>query len=251
MGTARVIGNQSSARARRRSKSPFFTLLGFLLLVLAIGGFWPQYFSAAIGATPEPTTRFWLIHLHAALFVAWLVGYIVQSVLVVTGRTAVHLKTGPWVAGFGFAIALVGLFAASRLAARFGERMHDFDSGASFAFFPLIDMVYFAGFLAVGTAFRKRSEIHRRAMFVATYSIAVVGWGRFVARLGFDSPWVWQPMILAPLLLVIAHDVPVRRKIYAVMVAGLVLHLARLNAEGFVESEWWLPVGRALIAPFR
>lgn len=251
MVTAVIRSNRSPARTRRRSRSPFFTLLGLLLLVLAIGGFWPQYFSAAIGGTPEPTTRFWLIHLHAALFVAWLVAYIVQSALVLSGRTAIHLKTGPWLAGFGFTIALVGLFAASRLAARFGERMRDFEAGAAFVFFPLIDMVYFAGFLAVAVAFRKKPEIHKRAMFVATFSIAVVGWGRFVGRLGYDSPWVWQPLILAPLLVVIAHDLAVRRKVFAVMAAGLFVHLARLNAEGFVESEWWLPVGRALIAPFR
>ena len=89
MVTAAIRSNRSPARTRRRSRSPFFTLLGLLLLVLAIGGFWPQYFIAAIGGTPEPTTRFWLIHLHAALFVAWLVAYIVQSALVLSGRTAI------------------------------------------------------------------------------------------------------------------------------------------------------------------
>lgn len=252
MSTAAVRIEHIATQGRSRAKkSPFFTLLGLLLLVLAIGGFWPQYFSAAIGRTPEPATQFWLIHLHAALFVAWLLAYLFQSSLIVTGRTRVHLKTGPWLAGFGFAVALLGLFAASRLAARFGERMRDFDAGASFVFFPVIDMVYFAGFLAIAVAFRKRPEIHKRAMFLATFSIAVVGWGRFVFRFGFDSAWIWQPLILAPLLLAMVYDLVVKRKVYAVMAVGLFVHLLRLNAEGFTATEWWLPVGRALIAPFR
>ena len=90
-----------------------------------------------------------------------------------------------------------------------------------------------------------------RAMFVATFSIAVVGWERFVGRLGYDNAWVWLPLILAPLLAVIVRDLTAHRKVFAVMAAGLLAHVERLNAEVFVESEWWLPVGRALIAPFR
>lgn len=248
MSTAAVLSEPVPVR-RRRARSPAFALLGLLMLLLAIGGFWPQYFSAVLGRAPEPTTRFWLIHLHAAVFVTWLLAYIFQAGLVLSGRTRVHLRTGPWIAGFGFAAAILGLFAASRLGARFGERMRDFDAGASFVFFPVIDMVYFAGFLAIAVAFRKRPEIHKRAMFVATFSIAVVGWGRFVARFGFDSPWVWQPLILAPLLLVIAHDLVVQRKVYAVMAAGLLVHWLRLNADGFTTTEWWLPLGRFLVAP--
>ena len=251
MSTAAALdGRRTRAPRRSRSRSPFFTLLGLLLLVTAVGGFWPQYFTVSVGGTAEPTTRFWLIHLHAALFVGWLAAYIYQSALVMSGRTATHLKTGPWLAGFGFVTALVGLFAAGKLAARFGERMRDIDAGASFVFFPLIDMVYFAGFLAVALVFRKRPQIHKRAMFVASFSIAVVGWGRLVARFGYESPWIWQPLILAPLLLVIAYDLAAQRKVYWVMAAGLAVHLLRLNAEGFVETELWLPVGRALVAPF-
>ena len=36
----------------RRRRSPFFLMLGLLMLVLAIVGFWPQYFSALVGRPP-------------------------------------------------------------------------------------------------------------------------------------------------------------------------------------------------------
>lgn len=235
----------------RRRKSPFFLMLGLLMLVLAIGGFWPQYFSAVTGRPPEATTQFWLIHLHAAIFVAWLLAYISQAAMVATGRTPTHLKMGPWLAGFGFAAALFGLFAASRLAVRLGERSGNFEEAASFVFFPFIDMVYLAGFLAVAVVFRKRPEIHKRAMFLATFSVAVVGVGRLIGKTGIDNPFIWQPLILAPIAIALVFDAAVYRKVYAVMVAGVIVHLTRLNAEAFVASEWWLPVGRALIAPLR
>jgi hypothetical protein len=221
------------------------------MLALAVGGFWPQYFSAVTGRTPGTTTQFWMIHLHAALFTLWLLLYISQATLIMTGQARVHLKMGPWLAAYGFASAGVGLGAAGLLAARLGQRENDFEAAASFVFFPVIDMVYFAGFLAAAVAYRKVPHLHKRAMFLATFSIAVVGLGRLVGRTGFESAFVWQPLNLAPLLIAIAYDIVVCRKVYAVMAAGLLVHLMRLNAEQFANSEAWLPIGRALIVPFR
>lgn len=248
--TAAAVGAPAKV-AKRLRKSSFFTILGCIMLVFAIAGFWPQYFSAVTGRSPAPSTQFWLIHLHAALFVGWLLIYISQASLIFTGRTKTHLILGPWLAGYGFLIGVIGVFAALLLAVRFGERVGSADEAASFVFYPLIDMVYFAGFLAAAILFRNRSDLHKRAMFLATYSIATVGGGRFVASMvGLDSAWIWQTLMLAPLLLAIFYDVLVCRKLYAIITIGLTVHFLRLNADLFTKSEWWLPLGRALLAPF-
>ena len=251
MSTAAATTAGPSASPRRRlRKSRFFTFLGLLMLALAIAGFWPQYFGVVAGRAPGPTTRFWLIHLHAALFTLWLLLYISQAALIVTGRASAHFRLGPWLAAYGFGAALVGLYAAGLLAHRFGLRENDPDAGAAFVFFPAIDMVYFAGFLAAAIAYRKRPHLHKRAMFVATFSIAVVGLNRLVGRAGIEEAVLWQVLNLGPLLIVIGYDLLVCRKLYAVMAVGLVVHAVRLNAEPFVATEAWLPIGRALIAPF-
>ena len=251
MSTAAATGEALASGRRRLRKSPFFTILGLIMLLLAIGGFWPQYFSTVTGRTPEATTQFWLIHLHAALFTIWLLLYISQATLIMTGHARIHLKMGPWLAAYGFAIAGVGLYAAALLAHRLGVREKDFEEAAAFIFFPIIDMVFFAGFLGAAVAYRKRAHLHKRAMFLATFSIAVVGLGRLVGRTGIESALVWQPLNLAPLLIAIAYDMFVCRKVYVIVMIGLIAHLVRLNADDFVKTEAWLPVGRALIAPFR
>lgn len=251
MGRAAATVNQSRRARRWLRKSPFFTILGLVMLVLAIGGFWPQYFAAVTGRAPGPTTQFWLIHVHAALFTVWLLLYISQAALIMSGRARVHLKIGPWLAAYGFAIAVVGIYAAALLAHRLGVRENDFDAGASFVFYPLIDMIFFAGFLAAAVAYRKVPHLHKRAMFVATFSIAVVGVGRLVARTGIESALIWQPLILTPVLIALVYDIFVCRKVYGIMGVGLIVHIGRLNAEPFANSEAWLPIGRALIAPLR
>ena len=250
MGTAAAKMGRSGS-VRRLRKSPFFTILGLMMLALAIGGFWPQYFSAVTGRAPQATTQFWLIHLHAALFTGWLLVYVSQATFIMTGQARAHLKMGPWLAAYGFATAAVGLYAAGLLADRLGQRKNDFEAAAAFVFFPVIDMVYFAAFLAAAVIFRKRSDLHKRAMFLATFSIAVVGLGRLVGQTGFESAFLWQPLNLAPLLIAIGYDLFVCRRVYTIMAIGLLVHLARLNADPFANSEFWLPVGRALIAPFR
>ena len=95
MSTAAAADGSSASARRRLGKSPFFTVLGLLLLVLAVAGFWPQYFSAVTGRAPAASAQFWLIHLHAALFTLWLLLYISQAALIMTGRARVHLKMGP------------------------------------------------------------------------------------------------------------------------------------------------------------
>jgi hypothetical protein len=118
-------------------------------------------------------------------------------------------------------------------------------------FAPTIDMVFLGVFLAVAVRYRKKPEIHKRAMLVATFSIAVVGIGRLLGRYpAFESPWLWQPLTLAPLLLALAYDLAVKRRTHLVLVAGIFVHWLRLNQEVYTETEGWLPIRRALIAPF-
>jgi hypothetical protein len=233
---------------RRRLRSPFYAGLAMLMIGLALAGFWPQYYGSLVLGIVPPSTRHWLIHLHSTLFLAWLLLFLAQAVLVWRGRLALHRRLGRLFAWYGFAIAAVGLFAGFALAARFGQRMGDMEQAAIFVFAPSIDMVFFAGFLAAALVWRNRPERHRRAMLLATFSIAVVGIGRLFFPLG--DPWLWQPLILSPLLLAFGYDLIVERRVHAVLAIGLVVHWLRLNQEVYTTTEAWLPIGRAVVAPF-
>jgi hypothetical protein len=246
--TIASAGPIAAAPPRRRARSPFYAALGLLMIALALAGFWPQYYGALVTGVIPPSTRHWLIHLHSTLFLAWLAMFLVQAGLVWRGRIVLHRRLGPFFAVYGFVIAAIGLLAGFALAARFGRNMGDMEKGAEFVFAPTIDMVFLAAFLAAALVWRNQRERHRRAMLVATFSIAVVGIGRLLAPI--ENPWLWQPLTLAPLLLAFGYDLVFRRRLYAVLVAGLFVHWLRLNQEVYTTTEAWRPIGRALIAPF-
>ena len=241
-------GPIAATAPRRRTRSPFYAVLAVLMIGLALAGFWPQYYSSVVvGVIPEPT-RHPLIHLHSTLFLAWLLAFLGQAVLIWRRRLVLHRRLGRLLGWYGFAIAGLGVFAGFVLAARFGRRVGDMEQAASFVFFPTLDMLFFAAFLAVALVWRNRPDVHRRAMLIATFSIAVVGMGRLFFPIG--NPWIWQPLTLSPLLLAFAFDLAVRRKVYAILAVGLIVHWLRLNAEGFAATEAWRQIGRALVAPF-
>jgi hypothetical protein len=233
---------------RRRVRSPFYAGLAMLMVGLALAGFWPQYYSSLVVGVVPTSSAHWLIHLHSSLFLAWMLVFLVQTVLIWRGRLMLHRRLGKFFVGYGFAIAAIGLLAGFALAARFGRRLGDMDQAAAFVFAPTIDMVFFGGFLAAALVWRNRPERHRRAMLLATFSIAVVGIGRLLAPVG--DPWIWQPLTLSPLLLAFGYDLLVERRVHAVLAVGLGVHWLRLNQEVYTTTEAWLPIGRALVAPF-
>jgi hypothetical protein len=94
-------------------------------------------------------------------------------------------------------MAALGIYASPMLAHRLGVRENDFEAAAAFVFFPLIDMVFFIGFLAAAVVYRKLPHLHKRAMFLATFSIAIVGLGRLVGRMPFESVAATQPCAVA------------------------------------------------------
>ena len=77
--------------------------MGIVAVLVTAAGFGGSFYGVVTGAkslTP-------LVHLHAAVFSAWLVLYLVQTGLVASGRTVLHKRLG--IAGVVLAVAVVGV----------------------------------------------------------------------------------------------------------------------------------------------
>lgn len=230
-----------------------YLMVPVLLIAMAVTGFWPQYYGRLIsGRALEGAAVHPLVHVHSTLFLGWLLAILFQAALVRGGRTRLHRRIGPWLAGMGYAAAAVGLFAGLNLAAAQVARGGALDAAAVFVAAPVLDMILFTGFLTAAIAWRRRPEVHKRLMLFTGYSFAFVGFVRHLARVPglMENPGVVTVLLLTPVVLCIAWEAATRRSVHPVWWIGLTAFTARLLLELLALLPPWLPVGRALIRPF-
>ena len=253
MNATEASASPLQVRPRRPARSAFFVAITLSMIAVAIAGFWPQYYGRLLSGTEiEVRTSHPLIHIHSVLFVGWLLMLLGQTILVWRRRTDLHLWLGPFLIAYGLAIAAFGTFAGLVLAARRVELGRPLDAAASFAFVTTSDMLMFAGFLIAAWVWRKRPEAHKRLMILATWSLAVVGYGRLLGRVleRPDNFVVAALFIVAPLILVVAWDAIRIRRVHPAWIIGVILYFLRAVRAPFANSELWLPIGRALVDPF-
>ena len=117
-----------------------------------------------------------LVHLHGALFTAWMVLFIVQTALVATRRVAIHRRLGLAAVALAVAMVVVGTKTAITAAAR-GSAPPGLEP-VVFLVVPIFDLILFSGFVATALWRRRDKEAHKRLMLLAYASIIVAGVAR-------------------------------------------------------------------------
>jgi len=244
---------QSVPLVRNGRRSYFYLVLPVLMVVVALVGFWPQYYGRLLtGAALDRGASHVLVHVHSSLFLGWLAILFSQAWFVRTGRVRLHRRLGPLFAVYGYGAAAIGVLGGLQLAAWRVTRGGPLDEAAVFVAAPLLDMLMFAGFLTAAIVYRRRPEIHRTLIVFAAYSFAFIGLVRFLARIpgALDNMWLGALLLIAPILLCIGWEYATRRRVHTVWFVGLAAFTGRLFVEGLAALPPWLPIGRALIRPF-
>jgi hypothetical protein len=211
--------------------------MALLATLLAAIGFWPTYFGPLLAGTVDKPV---IIHVHAAVFVTWLGLVITQATLAASGRVALHVRLGPWLFGFGVLVIAMGLTVALE---RFGHTYlvnGDLPTAQRKLFGPVRDMLVFAPLLAAGWIYRRRPEIHKRIMLVATNVLLVAA----VSRMLFLGKPVPEPLFLLvwplPIYIAMAHDYLTKRLIHPAYVIGLAVMVAMRLVVPLHDSQPWL-----------
>ena len=220
----------------------FYVGMALLMTAIVLAGFWPSYFGLLVrGAAARP----WVIHVHAAVFIGWMVLLLVQVALVASGRTRAHRKLGTFGMGYGVLVLVIGLvvsFASPVLHLVAGE--WEIDRAASFLLLPLGDMVLFAGFFGAAIAYRSQSAIHKRLIVLATVALLFAAAARLA---GIASPLILLLVWLFPLLVAIGHDGLTLRRIHPTYLIGTAILLVGFCRIFFMQSESWLGIGRTML----
>lgn len=206
----------------------FYTAMAVAMGLTVLTGFASTYYLRLFGGGPKATLSGGpftpLVHLHGALFTAWMLLFVVQTALVAGRRVAVHRRLGVAGAVLAAAMAAVGVMTAIATAAR-GSAPAGMDPLA-FLVIPLFDIVLFVTFVTAALVRRREKEAHKRLMLLAYISIVVAA----VARLPGVLP-LGPPGFFGLTLLFVAAGA-----IYDVVSRGRVHHVYRWGGALIVVS---------------
>jgi hypothetical protein len=207
-----------------RGRTTFYVALGVLIAAIAFVGFWRTYFGPLLARNVDALP---LVHFHVVVYVGWLALFIAQAAFAAAGRVDLHARLGGFGIGYGYFVIAVGLLVG------FGMFVVRVRAGAEAEaigrlFGPVLDMAVFAPVFAAAVHYRRKPELHKRLMILATTTLLVAAVSRmrtFVPSLVFVQ-LVWS----APLLLAMIYDYATRRIVHPVYGLGLVLLLAESQA---------------------
>jgi hypothetical protein len=250
MSSSAVAVASSAPLSRERMERMFYFLSACLLLLIVVIGF-KQFYMHGRASDGGPVTQaiLPLVILHGVAMSSWIVLFVVQSTLIVSGRRKLHMSLG--VAGVVLAalLVVVGLTTAIASVHYNPDGYKQIWGARRFLSLMLANILGFGILAGIGLRYRRQPEIHRPMMFLATLFVAgPAGLFRIPA---LNDPIMgaihsifatWVPMLVLGALLVLIKSLVTRSwdKYFAAGYAGIVLVCA---LQVFVSnSGWWYRV---------
>lgn len=201
----------------KRYERLFYTAMAAALVITVFTGFSRTYYLRPI-FHPEPLLP--LLFVHGFIFTLWIALLLTQTTLIATKRTRTHMRLG--IAGGLLALLMIAIGTVTALVrAKSFEPPPGFSSPLVFLTIPLGDLLIFG--ILVGSAFyfRRRLEIHKRLMLLATIAILPAA----VARLPFAFIQQYGPLAffgLSDLFIVpcLLYDISTRGRLHRATVLG-------------------------------
>ena len=237
------VGTHAGIVGMRRERL-FYTGMAVAVVTTVFAGFARTYYLRPFFGTPSLTP---LLHLHGIVFTSWLVLLLAQTVLVAAKRTDIHRRLGVAGAVVAALMLIIGT-ATAIIRAKVVEVPPGSPSPLVFLTIPLGDMLVFAILVRAGFYFRRRADVHKRLMILATITILPAA----TARLPFAFIQQVGPLAffgLADLFIVacLIYDLISRGRLHRTTVWGglliVVSHPLRLvigNTHAWLTFATWL-----------
>lgn len=233
--------------ARANPARLLYAAFALLLLVDTLAGFQQFYLHgrAYPGREILPHARL-LIVAHGVAMSSWIVLFLVQPMLIVSANRRLHMTLGKIGALLAAAIVVLGLRVPIEVT-RFGPEFPLWGlTRRQFMAIPIISILVFGVFVTIGVWYRRRPEIHRPMMLLATLSIVAAATDRITGLSALYGASVWGRVFgpFFPALLIGALFLAVKWLLtrsfdrwYAVGYAALVAANAMIMA--LAPSEVW------------
>ena len=220
----------------------FYFAMSLLAVALVLAGFGRTVNGNLLHADlPRPG----ILWVHAAAFSTWVLFFVLQSALVRTHNVRVHRSLGWFGAALGTFMVPLGLTTAVIMARFKFHQLHQADA-ALFLSVPFLDITCFATFFTLAVYWRKKPELHRRFIFLATSVLLAAAVGRLPY---LDHSSFFYAGVDAVILLGVVRDLLVNRRvhlIYRIALPALILMQTCAAYLAFGAPAWWSRIAHAI-----
>lgn len=229
-----AVSREAPTRSRTR---PLYIGIALFAIAVAFAGFWPKYFGPLFRGTLDTITT---IHFHAAIFIGWLVLVGMQAWFAARGRLALHRRIGEYGMYWGLLVIGIGITTAFIV---FGDRLAtgNFKAASIGLFVPLTDLAVFIPFYSAAWACKRRPELHKRFIVVATTILLIAAVHRIRFLGGPPAPVpVLLAVWLAPIYVAMAYDLIRHRVVHWIYLLGAAAILfLKFGRVWMAKSETW------------
>lgn len=177
-GTAARLQTQSTVARTIKAERLFHVIAGSIMLIATAIGF--RMFIAHGKPLDGEITRqiVPLVVIHGLAMFSWIVLFLVQSIFILNGNRRLHMRIG--MAGAVLAGVIVALGSATAvLSTHFNPESYQIFGGARFFLATMLgEMLAFGTFAGIAIVYRRRPEIHRPMMLLASLMIISGSLGR-------------------------------------------------------------------------
>ena len=186
--------SQSFAGTARVFDRRLYLATGILALLVVFAGFSRTFFLRAWFDVPPISS---LRYLHGVLMTTWYGLFVLQVLLVSVRRADIHRRLGILAALTAAAIVPVGVATSIAFIQRVRGNSDEAPVAAIIAGYNFISLLVFTLLVGTALALRRRSDVHKRLMTIASLSLL----GPAIARMVSDELAVWltEALVLLPI----------------------------------------------------
>ncbi len=241
----------------RVARSKIYVGLALMIFAIVLAGFSRSLYGTLVANAAHP----WIIHVHAAVYVGWLVLLTAQAVLAARGEIATHRRVGKFGIAYGALVWVLGLIVSIAMPViNVRSGLWPMERGEQFLAIPLGDMVLFGGFFGAAILYRRKPEIHKRLIILAAVAVMFAAVGRVFTNVGVllgdvDAArlgGVPARLLLwySPVLVAMAHDLATKRRIHPVYAVGVIAMAVAFLRVPYSQTDQWHGIARTILAPF-
>lgn len=222
----------------------FYFAMSLLVLAIVLFGFSRTINGDLLGpAVPRP----FILWIHSAVFSAWVLFFILQSALVRTHNVRLHRTLGWFGAALGASMIPLGVTTAIVMDRFEVHQLHRMGRSV-FQSIQFNDMLGFTAFFILAVYWRKKPELHRRSIFIATAVLLSAAFGRF-PYLGKHT--LFYIGVDAVILFGVVRDLLVNRRVHSIYRIALpALILAQASAVYLFRGHpaWWIKLAKITVS---